>query len=69
MLIIILMSKIQKHGAECPKLVLFSLGHSQSLQMIHVSCPLKAEEQLPTYFLEEQIEEVLDEVKELLSVS
>ena len=43
--LIILASKIQKHGAEYPELLLFSLGHSQFLQMIHVSCPLKAEEQ------------------------
>ena len=32
-------------------IVTVSLGHSHSLQMIHVTCPLKVEEQLPTIFL------------------
>ena len=64
--LITLASKIQKHGAEYPELLLFFLGHSQFLQMIHVSCRLKTEEQLPTFF-EDQNEEVLDEIKNLLS--
>ena len=51
--LIILASKIQKHGTEYPELLLFSLGHSQFLQMIHVSYPLKAREQQPTFFFKE----------------
>ena len=67
--LIILVSKIQKYGAKYPELLRFFLGHSQSLQMIHVSYPLEVEEQLPTKIFEDQIEEVLDEVKDLLSAS
>ena len=55
--LIILASKIQKHGAEYPELLLFSLGHSQFLQMIHVSCPLEAEEQQPTFFSKNEVKE------------
>ena len=55
-------------GRVC-RIVTVSLEHSQSLQMIHVSCPLKTKKQGLTRFFEKWSHKVLNEIKFLLSAS